>query len=408
MNEAVWVWDKNEKTIYANPKFCELVWKDLDSILWVESYEFWDSDSGKRVKYENTNYRKRWLNSSYEWRLIGKNNKTIPVLLNWTPLPDWWSIWIMTDLRVLKKKEELEQILSKSISYAPSAIIIFDDQEHIKLWNKWAKIIFWYREWEMNNNIITKIFSKEEINPIIDHSNNIHIVELYWRHKNWNNVKVSATLTKISWSFEDSASYYLIIARDISAESKLEEELASKYHKIREAYNQFWIIKRQMDYIFEFIDIFNEADNIKTLWDYIVTSVIMLTRIDTCVLKTYNSKTSYLELMSYFWAVEWWSWQNNVKFKGSLAEKAYLQNSPLKILDLTKEPKLQSLHLARNNNLCSLLLIPLVSRWQFIWSLYLYTSLNKKIEIFENDFIEKYAKVIEVVLWSYKCKSNLQ
>jgi PAS domain S-box-containing protein len=33
MNEAVWIGDEKERTVYANPKFCELMECDLSEIL---------------------------------------------------------------------------------------------------------------------------------------------------------------------------------------------------------------------------------------------------------------------------------------------------------------------------------------------------------------------------------------
>ena len=50
MNEAVWVWDKDEKTVYANPKFCEIMEYSLEEMIWRESYEFWDTVSAETVR----------------------------------------------------------------------------------------------------------------------------------------------------------------------------------------------------------------------------------------------------------------------------------------------------------------------------------------------------------------------
>lgn len=104
-----------------------------------------------------------------------------------------------------------------------------------------------------------------------------------------------------------------------------------------------------------------------------------------------------MELLSSFGPQDW-EGKSNIKFKNSLAEKAFLQESPLKIIDITTESKYQSKYLAKKNDLCSLLLIPLKFRSKFIGSISLYASPNRKSEIFENDFIEKYAKIIETVM----------
>lgn len=108
MSESVWIWDKYEKTIYANPNFCDLLWYDVEEIIWKESYMFWDNFSAQIVR-ENNNIRKKWKKSKYEWNLITKNWEKIPVFLSLAPMKDWWSVWIMTDLRELKSVKKLAE-----------------------------------------------------------------------------------------------------------------------------------------------------------------------------------------------------------------------------------------------------------------------------------------------------------
>ncbi len=59
MNEAVWMGDDNERIIYANPKFCEIVEYSLEEMLGLESYVFWDKESAKTVKRVNNDDRKK-------------------------------------------------------------------------------------------------------------------------------------------------------------------------------------------------------------------------------------------------------------------------------------------------------------------------------------------------------------
>jgi len=106
MNEAVWVGDRNEKTVYSNPKFCEITEYTLTEMLGRPSYDFWTPESAERVKAVNESDRKRGVSSSYEGELLTKSGRKIPVLLSGTPLPDGGTIGIMTDLREIKKKEE--------------------------------------------------------------------------------------------------------------------------------------------------------------------------------------------------------------------------------------------------------------------------------------------------------------
>src|SRR3989338_2626141 len=59
MNEGVWMGDKNERTIYANPKFCQMTGYTLEEMIGKVSYDFWDEESAKRVRNINTGERKK-------------------------------------------------------------------------------------------------------------------------------------------------------------------------------------------------------------------------------------------------------------------------------------------------------------------------------------------------------------
>ena len=400
MNEGVWMGDKDERTIYANPKFCKMTGYTLEEMIGRQSYDFWDEESAKRVKDVNEGKRKQGISSSYEGNLLARDGHKVPVLLSGTPLPDGGTIGIMTDLSELKKKEEKEYILSRAIQYATDAIITFNSKGYIESWNKGAKIIFGYKKEEVIGDKLTKIFTNTEIGKILADSAVKYNLELSAKHKNKESVKISATLTPVFMGENKPVLFYLIIARDISNQAKLEEELALKYKKIKDAYNKFGVIKREMDYIFDLLSIQEESTDQKQIGDFIVTSVIMLTKIDGCVLRIYNKSKNTLDLISSFGLGSDWQGKSSIKYPNSLVEKAFKMETPLKIIDITTEPRYQSKYLAKKSNLCSLLLIPLKSKGQLIGSLSLYCTPEKKLEIFENEFIEKYAKLIEIVLAS--------
>ncbi len=406
MNEAVWMWDKNKETIYANPRFCDILWYSLKEIIWKKSCIFWSNKNIKEVKEIKINNNQKWISTSYEWYLIRKDNKKIPILFSWALLPNGWSIWIMTNLTKLKEKENKEknskeQILLNAVMFSTDAIILIWTDLKIKSWNKWSKILFWYKEKYILWKEITNIFYKKDIEILLKDSSIIYKYEIIWRHKNKSKLNFSVTITPIYDEKMVNINSYLLVCRDITNHRKIEKEIELKYQKIREVYNMIWKIKREKDYIFDLIDMFNNYyHDIYSIWDFIVTSIIMLTKVDASVLRTYNKKEKTLEMVSNFWLSDDWQWKKVLKLKNSLLERALYQESPLKILDLTKESKYKTQSLAKRNNLSSLLLIPLKLKGEIIWSLSLYTKPDKKLEIFENEFIIKYSRVIELVMAS--------
>jgi PAS domain S-box-containing protein len=400
MNEAVWMGDKHERTIYANPKFCELMEYSLQEMLGKESYEFWDKESSKRVRRVNLTDRRQGTASSYEGTLVSKTGNRIPVLLSGTPLPEGGTIGIMTDLRELKKKEEKERVLSSAIMYGMDAVIEVDSDGKIRSWNRGAKTIFGYSTKEMENCSLDTIFSPADRKDIMRVLTVRYNIQFHGMHKNKQPVTVSVTISPIIHMKGTAPSSFLLIVRDMTAQRKFEEELMVKYQKMREAYNRFGIIRRQTDYIFDFVSLSSQQKDRRVLADYIVNSVIMLSRADGCVLRFYNKRYHTLELASFFGVGEDWRGKAHIHLKGSLVEKAFKSGMPLKIVDLTKEPGYSSTYLAKKHNFCSSLILPLVFRSEIIGSLSLYVTPEKKLELFENDFIEQYALLIGCILAS--------
>ncbi len=135
MNEAVWMGDKDERTIYANPKFCQMTGYTLEEMLGQESYVFWTKESVRRVKEINATDRKVGVSSSYEGELLTKDKQRIPVLVSGTPLPDGGTIGIITDLTDLKKREEDIRKLSNVVKQTADIVYITDKNGAIEYAN---------------------------------------------------------------------------------------------------------------------------------------------------------------------------------------------------------------------------------------------------------------------------------
>lgn len=398
MNEAVWMGDKDERTVYANPKFCELMERTQKEMLGRESYEFWDLESAKRVRQVNTAERRKGVASSYEGTLVSKSGKKIPVLLSGTPLPDGSTIGIMTDLRKLKESERQEKLLGSALQHALDAIVILDADGTIRSWNKGAKIAFGHSSATIIGRCIDELFPLEHVSELLKESGRTHNVELKGRHKGGSVLTLSATLTSVD--DDTSAPVWLFIGRNISSQRLFEEELATRYEKLREAYNKFGIARRQMDYVFELLDLCIGRENPQLVADFIVNSVVMLTRIDACSLRRYDPSRQTLTMLSSFGMSDDWKGKKVLKYSDSVVKRAFAKRTPLKVVDIAADPSYHSKNLARKSNFTSMLSIPLIFRDELLGSLSLYTGPDKRLEIFENDFIEKYAQAVSLVLHS--------
>lgn len=401
MNEGVMVTDKKSHIMYINDTFSKMSGYSPQELIGKLSSKMWDKEGAKKVREINKTERKKGLRSSYELNLLTKEEKKIPVLISGSPLPGGGTIGIITDLTTIKQKEETEKVLSSALQYSTDAIILFDAKGVIESWNKGAKIMFGYKKEDIIGKSLKTIFGANDLEGILKESDVIYNFEFTGLHKNASPLSVSATLTPLfinARSKKRKVSSWLMIARDISHQAKFEEELALKYQKMKEAYTQFGILRRQMDYLIELVELCASYKDKKMVADYIVSSIIMLTKADACVLRHFNEKKNTLDLISSFGVGDDWKGKSSIKFNKSIVEKAFDAGNPLKIIDISKETRYQSVFLARKNNLCSLLLIPLIFRGELVGSLSLYASPEKKLEIFENEFIEQYAKLIEIIL----------
>lgn len=398
MNEAVCMSDSADRTVYVNPKFCQMMGYEPHEVMGKHVDEFLDEKSATRVRQIVQQQRRRGISSSYECILVTKVGGCLPVLVSGTPLPDGGTIGIITDLTELKEKREQKKILGSAIQHANDAIVVMDRTGRVESWNKGAKILFGYKPQEMIGTSIQAVFSSEDMEVMLQQSEARYNFEFSGKHKNGQVVIVSATLTPILGEGTSTPSSWLLIARDITSQRAFEEELSLKYQKIRDAYNQFGIVRRQMDYVFELTDLCRGRITLKSIADFIVNAVIMLTRVDACLLRIYEPEKDTLRMVSSFGLSEDWKGKAIVKYKDSMTKRAVESGGPLKIIDIAKHTTYHSRHLAKKSNLTSMVVYPLIFQSELVGSLSLYAGPEKKLEIFENDFIEKYASLLALAI----------
>lgn len=233
MGESVWIWDKYERTIYANPNFCNLLWYNLDEIIWEESYIFWDEESTRTVK-NNNQLRQKGEKSKYEWVLVSKDWKKIPVLLSWAPLDSGWTVWIMTDLREIHSVKKLAEY-QQAIEWSTILLKLWKNLEILYANNIFKKASKIKDEDIINVNFLDLI----DNNPDIIDDIKLKIAEnKVWR---WE-LKIRASdLDYLSWVFCNiipifnkswSVEEYLVLQHNITKEKKYEEKIAQDKNNI--------------------------------------------------------------------------------------------------------------------------------------------------------------------------------
>lgn len=412
MNEALWMGDAQENTIYVNPKFVSLIGYSMFEIIGKPSYAFWDTTSAERVRQENEK-RARGESSQYEGMLLTKSGEKIPVIVSGTPLPGGGTMGIITDLRKLKEQEKeieglrkFEHYLAHVLNYSADAIATTDLHRRFQSWNKGAERIFGFSAEEIigksaNETIIPdQAFATEELqhldqvmqkqDEIVDHRTT------RW-HKDGHKLAVSMTQTTLR-DDQHNLIGYSIIYRDISLQKKWEEELERRYKNMQGAYMELGKKGRYLDYMVDLLDMTAGRSDIHRLAEYIVSAIVMMTRVDACTLRLLNPATEELDLIAASGVSSEWYGKGSVAVANTLAEKAFTARKPLEIFDLAQEALYTSPKLAQKNNLTSLLLIPLIVHNKPIGTLSLYISKEHTFELFDQTFVLDFAKLAAIAL----------
>lgn len=401
MQEAVCITDASGKAVYANPRMCHLLGRNFDEIVWFSTHIWLDKASQKKVTAIDTNERKKWISSSYSITIVTKLWNHIPVSLAGTPLPDGGTIGIMTDLREVKEREHKEKVLYNALQFSTEGIIMCDTESKIHFWNKGAQLIFGKKYDDVIGKSLEKFFGEKNTQFLLESKEWITKSEIQIKISSEDEKSLSITQTPI---FDESGNMlisYLLICRDITNYRKIESQLTLQNQKIKEAYQHLGKIKRQQDYIFEFLDFAKQyRHNLEKVAHYIVSSVIMLSQVDACEIMQVNHKENKLVSLAHFGFWNDWNGRNSIEYEGSQTQDAYRQKRSLKYMDIFLEANYSNKTIARKLGFTALMIIPLSNTKECIGSIALYTKSETKLEIFENDFIEKYAKVVELALSS--------
>lgn len=399
MNEAVWVWDEHEKTVYANPKFCEIMEYSLDEMIGRESYEFWDSESSNTVKKTNQNERKSGRASSYEGTLLTKSGKLVPVLLSGAPLPNKGTVWIMTDLRDIKKKEKSERILSQAVEQAGDGILLLNSDGVILSWNRWAWQIFGYKSDEVEGREIGFIFpTVSQAMMATIHTEKFESIELSVPSKDeWQRVvNVSISPVHEKWAGHDTI--FLCIVRDITLQKKADIELAVRYQKIKDAYEWLGQVQRQNDYISDLIQIVTHGYDPKKILHTVINWLKIISRSDACLIRILDPETQELVMKAHFGFESDMRSFKSIPFLWSWTEQTILTGAPYQIMDLATERHSPMVRQLLSEHFSSAVTVILNSRLGCVGSITFLMKSWSNLDFYENEFLQRYIKLVEIVM----------
>ncbi|MBL4693856.1 PAS domain S-box protein, partial [Candidatus Gracilibacteria bacterium] len=143
MNEALWIGDKNHKTVYVNLVFERLSGFSLAECVGKDCITFFNEE-GKKIIQGQHGTRTKGKASEYEATMISKTGRKIPLWISGSPTQDGGTMGIFTNLTRLKELSQQETLSRQIIKNSKEAIVVLDKNRKIKLWNAGASKIFDY------------------------------------------------------------------------------------------------------------------------------------------------------------------------------------------------------------------------------------------------------------------------
>ena len=184
MTESLWIWDKNNNTIYTNNIFCDITWFSQEEVIWKNYWDFCDKNSIEIIKEFNKN-KTSLKKIKYESKLKTKNWDLIPVLCSWIPTENWWIVLTISDLSELKSLKQAEQDLIKLNKTKDEFISIVWHELRTPLTSiRWyLSMILEWDMWDINQEI------KKSLNHSYDSSvrliNLVNDVLSIWKIESW-------------------------------------------------------------------------------------------------------------------------------------------------------------------------------------------------------------------------------
>ncbi len=403
MNECLWVGDKNHDTIYVNPTFEKTSEYTLEEAVKMYCTDFFD-DEGKKIIEDHHKLREHGLSSQYEATMLSKSGKKIPLLISGAPTKSGGTIGIFTNLSKIKKLAEKERLSNQIIKNSTEAIVVLDRNRKIQLWNTSAQKIFGYKETEIIGKSIDIVIPKEEEDAnkrLIEEVEKNKVIRNYETNrltKDGEKIPVSVSVSKVTDEKEKFIGY-LITYRDISNQKRTSTELQKRFETIQDAYKELGFQRRQMDYISEITEAAISNTSLESLFNLVISAIVLLSKADAAVLRLFNKKTQFLEMVAHMGIDKKWQNKNRIEFNNSIAQDAFEIKRPLLVDNVESSELHKSRNLVKSHKFKTLISIPLFIGTKYLGSMNVYSKDPEQFRLIETDFLQKFGQQCALAIY---------
>jgi len=275
--------------------------------------------------------------------------------------------------------------------------VVLNKNRKIQLWNTSAQKIFGYKEQEILNKSINLIIPQEEedvnkkLIEEVEKNKIIRNYETLRQSKTGEKISVSVSVAKVT-NEKDKFIGYLVTYRDISSQKRTSNELQKRFETIQDAYKELGFQRRQMDYLAEITESAVSNASLDSLQNLIISAIVLLSKADAAVLRLYNKKNKFLEMVSHIGIDKKWQSKNRIEFDNSIAQDAFEIKRPLLMDNVEASDVHKSRNLVKSHKFKTLISIPLFLSKKYLGSLNIYSKDPGKFRLIETDFLQKFGQ----------------
>lgn len=175
--------------------------------------------------------------------------------------------------------------------------------------------------------------------------------------------------------------------RDITERKQMETKLKERYEKMQQAYLELGKVNRQMASLIDISSIISADIEPEQVFDFILSSIAILSEADSATLRKYNPDKKTLELVATHKMAYVWDKGKVMQVKESVSGRTITTGAPVRVSDIKNDKSHKYKKFILNSDLTSIYAIPLQIAGNVIGTLTLYSFKEDKFKQLDQNFL---------------------
>jgi len=161
--------------------------------------------------------------------------------------------------------------------------------------------------------------------------------------------------------------------RDVTERKELEKKLKDRYEKMQQAYLELGKVNRQMASLIDISSILATDLEPNEVFEFILSSIAILSDADTATLRKYNNNKKTLDLVATYKMEYMWEKARSLRVNNSVSGHTILHKESIKVDDIHTDNSHKYLAIIKKSDLKSTYALPLIVAGKPVGTLSLYS-----------------------------------